>query len=167
MLDVLGAEPLLANTASGYAEKPDYRPLTKFENRGLRLGHGVWDLVFSAACDRKRRPEAEFCCAAACVLSHFHLLRRFSVRKSQDMSAKRRTVLRAGAGKPVWVWRPPAWPGVRPARGRKIILGQSVPLTGAASEIGLAFAAGAKLYVDAFNARKKQRRLDLRIAPAR
>jgi len=37
---------------------------------------------------------------------------------------------------------------------RKIILGQSVPLTGAASEIGLAFAAGAKLYVDAFNARK-------------
>ena len=37
---------------------------------------------------------------------------------------------------------------------RKIILGQSVPLTGAASEIGLAFAAGAKLYVDSFNARK-------------
>jgi tRNA (guanine-N7-)-methyltransferase len=26
---------------------PDYRPLTKFEQRGLRLGHGVWDLVFS------------------------------------------------------------------------------------------------------------------------
>lgn len=40
------------------------------------------------------------------------------------------------------------------AVGRKIILGQSVPLTGAASEIGLAFAAGAKLYVDAFNGRK-------------
>ena len=37
---------------------------------------------------------------------------------------------------------------------RKIVLGQSVPLTGAASEIGLAFAAGAKLYVDSFNARK-------------
>ena len=32
--------------AQGYADKPDYRPLTKFENRGLRLGHGVWDLVF-------------------------------------------------------------------------------------------------------------------------
>jgi len=46
MLEVLGAEPLLANTADGYAPKPDYRPLTKFENRGLRLGHGVWDLVF-------------------------------------------------------------------------------------------------------------------------
>ncbi len=46
MLDVLGAEPRLTNTASGYAEKPDYRPLTKFENRGLKLGHGVWDLVF-------------------------------------------------------------------------------------------------------------------------
>ncbi|CAN5437847.1 ABC transporter substrate-binding protein [soil metagenome] len=38
--------------------------------------------------------------------------------------------------------------------GRKVVLGQSVPLTGAASEIGLAFAAGAKLYVDAFNGRK-------------
>ena len=46
MLEVLGAEPLLTNTAAGYAPKPDYRPLTKFENRGLKLGHGVWDLVF-------------------------------------------------------------------------------------------------------------------------
>ncbi len=48
---VLRAEPLLANTAAepgshGCAPKPDYRPLTKFENRGLKLGHGVWDLVF-------------------------------------------------------------------------------------------------------------------------
>ena len=46
MLEVLGAEPSLQNTAAGYAVKPDYRPLTKFENRGLKLGHGVWDLVF-------------------------------------------------------------------------------------------------------------------------
>ena len=46
MREVLSAEPALANTAEGYAEKPSYRPLTKFENRGLRLGHGVWDLVF-------------------------------------------------------------------------------------------------------------------------
>jgi hypothetical protein len=45
MLEVLGAEPMLANTAESYAEKPSYRPLTKFENRGLKLGHGVWDLV--------------------------------------------------------------------------------------------------------------------------
>lgn len=43
---LLSAEPLLANGFAGYADKPDYRPLTKFENRGLRLGHGVWDLVF-------------------------------------------------------------------------------------------------------------------------
>ena len=46
---VLRAEPLLANTSDapdGFAAKPDYRPLTKFENRGLKLGHGVWDLVF-------------------------------------------------------------------------------------------------------------------------
>jgi len=47
MLEVLTAEPGLANTAEGYAPKPPYRPLTKFENRGLKLGHGVWDLVFT------------------------------------------------------------------------------------------------------------------------
>ncbi len=46
MLEVLSAEPQLANRFDGYAPRPDYRPLTKFENRGLRLGHGVWDLVF-------------------------------------------------------------------------------------------------------------------------
>ena len=49
MMGVLRAEPLLANTSDapdGFAAKPDYRPLTKFENRGLKLGHGVWDLVF-------------------------------------------------------------------------------------------------------------------------
>jgi tRNA (guanine-N7-)-methyltransferase len=46
MLEVLSAEPGLRNTAEGYAPKPAYRPLTKFENRGLKLGHGVWDLVF-------------------------------------------------------------------------------------------------------------------------
>jgi tRNA (guanine-N7-)-methyltransferase len=47
MLEVLGNEPALQNTAAGYADKPAYRPLTKFENRGLKLGHGVWDLVFT------------------------------------------------------------------------------------------------------------------------
>jgi tRNA (guanine-N7-)-methyltransferase len=46
MLEVLGGEPSLANTAEGFAPRPDYRPLTKFEQRGLRLGHGVWDVVF-------------------------------------------------------------------------------------------------------------------------
>jgi tRNA (guanine-N7-)-methyltransferase len=46
MLEVLSAEPSLRNTAQGYANRPDYRPLTKFENRGLKLGHGVWDLIF-------------------------------------------------------------------------------------------------------------------------
>lgn len=46
MLEVLAGEPRLANTAEGFAPRPAWRPLTKFENRGLRLGHGVWDLVF-------------------------------------------------------------------------------------------------------------------------
>ncbi|MGA9993516.1 MAG: tRNA (guanosine(46)-N7)-methyltransferase TrmB [Thiobacillaceae bacterium] len=46
MLQVLSAEPLLANTAEGYAPRPQWRPLTRFEQRGLRLGHGVWDLLF-------------------------------------------------------------------------------------------------------------------------
>jgi tRNA (guanine-N7-)-methyltransferase len=46
VLEVLNAEPQLQNTVKDYAEKPNYRPLTKFENRGIKLGHGVWDLVF-------------------------------------------------------------------------------------------------------------------------
>jgi len=46
MLEVLTAEPALQNTAAGFAPRPDYRPVTKFEQRGLKLGHGVWDLVF-------------------------------------------------------------------------------------------------------------------------
>lgn len=46
MLEVLSAEPSLQNSADGYAQRPSYRPVTKFENRGLKLGHGVWDLVF-------------------------------------------------------------------------------------------------------------------------
>ena len=46
ILLVLNAEPTLQNTAADFAPRPDYRPLTKFEARGLRLGHGVWDIVF-------------------------------------------------------------------------------------------------------------------------
>ena len=47
MLEVLNAEQQLKNTADGFSSRPDYRPLTKFENRGIQLGHGVWDLVFT------------------------------------------------------------------------------------------------------------------------
>ena len=46
MLAVLSAETSLQNTCEGFAPRPDFRPLTKFENRGLRLGHGVWDVIF-------------------------------------------------------------------------------------------------------------------------
>ena len=46
ILAVFAAEPALANTAPGYAPRPDYRPQTKFESRGLKLGHGVWDVIF-------------------------------------------------------------------------------------------------------------------------
>jgi len=46
MLQVMHDEKHLANTVSAYASRPDYRPLTKFEQRGLQLGHGVWDLIF-------------------------------------------------------------------------------------------------------------------------
>ncbi len=50
MLAVLAAEPMLVNTsAEGYSPRPEWRPLTKFENRGLKLGHGVWDLLFVRA----------------------------------------------------------------------------------------------------------------------
>ena len=46
VFEVLSAESLLKNTAENYAPRPDYRPLTKFERRGLNLGHEVWDIVF-------------------------------------------------------------------------------------------------------------------------
>ena len=50
MREVLAAEPTLENSAAdsadAYAPRPDWRPLTKFENRGIKLGHGVWDLMF-------------------------------------------------------------------------------------------------------------------------
>ncbi len=46
MLEVLSAEPLLHNECDGFAERPAFRPITKFEQRGERLGHGVWDLLF-------------------------------------------------------------------------------------------------------------------------
>lgn len=48
MLEVMSAAEGFQNQApeTGYAPRPDYRPLTKFEKRGQRLGHGVWDLLF-------------------------------------------------------------------------------------------------------------------------
>jgi tRNA (guanine-N7-)-methyltransferase len=46
MLEVLRGEPLLENTAADFAPRPGTRPQTKFESRGLGLGHGVWDLLF-------------------------------------------------------------------------------------------------------------------------
>lgn len=46
MLEVLSGFAELQNTAADYAPTPSYRPETKFEARGKRLGHGVWDLVF-------------------------------------------------------------------------------------------------------------------------
>jgi tRNA (guanine-N7-)-methyltransferase len=59
MLEVLGNEPLLENTSGpvhladepedcqGFSPRPAWRPLTRFENRGVQLGHGVWDLLFT------------------------------------------------------------------------------------------------------------------------
>jgi len=46
MLEVLSVEPALHNTVEAYAPRPAWRPLTKFEARGLKLGHDVWDLLF-------------------------------------------------------------------------------------------------------------------------
>ena len=49
MLAVLSADAGLSNTSptQDYCPCPEYRPLTKFEQRGIRLGHGVWDLIFT------------------------------------------------------------------------------------------------------------------------
>ena len=46
ILATFTAEPLLANTADGFAPRPAWRPQTKFETRGLKLGHGTWDVLF-------------------------------------------------------------------------------------------------------------------------
>lgn len=49
MLENMEAAPGFRNSAGAgqFSPKPDYRPETKFERRGLRLGHGVWDLIFT------------------------------------------------------------------------------------------------------------------------
>lgn len=52
MLEVLDAEPLLRNSAPGFAQRPGWRPPSRFEQRGLRLGHGVHDLLF----ERRTKP---------------------------------------------------------------------------------------------------------------
>jgi tRNA (guanine-N7-)-methyltransferase len=46
MLEVLEASPDLRNTAQRFSSRPHHRPLTRFEQRGQRLGHGVWDVIF-------------------------------------------------------------------------------------------------------------------------
>ena len=46
ILEVLSGEELLVNSVEGFAPRPDHRPLTKFESRGLKLGHQVRDIVF-------------------------------------------------------------------------------------------------------------------------
>jgi len=46
ILAAFAAEPLLQNSADGYAARPAYRPLTKFERRGIGLGHRIWDVIF-------------------------------------------------------------------------------------------------------------------------
>ena len=48
MMDVMSNAEGFENTAGAgnYIERPDYRPLTKFEQRGQHLGHGIWDLIF-------------------------------------------------------------------------------------------------------------------------
>ncbi len=49
MADVMESSEGFESLAdSPFSEKPDYRPLTKFENRGLKLGHGVWDLLYKS-----------------------------------------------------------------------------------------------------------------------
>ncbi|MCW8846509.1 MAG: tRNA (guanine-N(7)-)-methyltransferase, partial [Gammaproteobacteria bacterium] len=48
MLEVIGSSPLFENLApeGGFSPRPQDRPVTKFERRGQRLGHGTWDLLF-------------------------------------------------------------------------------------------------------------------------
>ena len=49
IMDTLESHSHFKNRAGDhmYSERPEYRPLTKFENRGQKLGHGVWDIIFT------------------------------------------------------------------------------------------------------------------------
>jgi len=49
MMQVLSARTDFLNMAGDgqFTPRPDFRPLTKYEQRGLKLGHGTWDLIFS------------------------------------------------------------------------------------------------------------------------
>ncbi|SET33951.1 tRNA (guanine-N(7)-)-methyltransferase [Nitrosomonas marina] len=57
MIAVLNNERLLYNTASQYANRPAYRPVTKFEKRGIKLGHAVWDVIFRRNSNPSSLPE--------------------------------------------------------------------------------------------------------------
>jgi tRNA (guanine-N7-)-methyltransferase len=46
MIDLLDKEELLQKTSNDFFKKPDYRPLTKYENRGIKLGYKVWDMIY-------------------------------------------------------------------------------------------------------------------------
>lgn len=47
MMDVMNEIDALENTfGNGFSPDSNHRPTTKFERRGIRLGHGVWDLIF-------------------------------------------------------------------------------------------------------------------------
>ena len=46
IIDLLDKETLLQRTSEDFFRKPDYRPLTKYENRGIKLGYKVWDMIY-------------------------------------------------------------------------------------------------------------------------
>ena len=46
IIDLLDKEELLQKTSDDFFKKPDYRPLTKYENRGIKLGYEVWDMIY-------------------------------------------------------------------------------------------------------------------------
>ena len=46
IIDLLDKEELLQKMSDDFFKKPDYRPLTKYENRGIKLGYRVWDMIY-------------------------------------------------------------------------------------------------------------------------
>jgi len=80
--------------------------------------------------------------------------RATQAREETDMDSTRRALLGTAVAAGMGGWNIEALAQAKPAAGRKIVLGQSVPLTGAADQIGVAYAGGAKLFVDAFNTKK-------------
>ena len=163
--------PCCATPPTAYAPKPDYRPLTKFENRGIKLGHGVWDLVFERRLSLTRtrlcaKLHKAFVYIGPVIATLFYYRKRgdpmITTRRQWLGKASGALLLGSGLVGGMAISRHASAQNSRAGAAagvRTVLLGQSVPLTGAASEIGTAsFAAGSRLAVTSLQRAQRRQR---------